>query len=138
LQLENYHEQAQLLDPHVGPIVDKLTAVIRREALSQSEANWNALRQASTFLWALVTVRCLQHPVTLLRNAHDKVICLSRMPPYIAMIVAYSSTSIASGETCKWLESLQGVQGSCQELLNRSGRSGTSDGSPLPQTGKPG
>lgn len=88
MQLENYHEQAQLLDPHVGPIVDKLTAVIRREALGQSEADWNALRQASTFLWALVTVRCLQHPVTLLRNAYDKVICLPRIPPFIAMIVA--------------------------------------------------
>ena len=58
LQLEKYHEQAQLLDPHVGPIVDKLTRVIRREALSSSGADWDALREASKFLWALVTVRC--------------------------------------------------------------------------------
>ena len=57
LQLEKYHEQAQLLDPHVGAVVDRLTAVIRAEALSGSEANWEALRQASSFLWALVTVR---------------------------------------------------------------------------------
>jgi hypothetical protein len=57
LQLEKYHEQAQLLDPHVGAIVDRLTAVIRAEALSASEANWEALWQASISLWALVTVR---------------------------------------------------------------------------------
>ena len=57
LQLEKYHEQAQLLDPHVGAIVDRLTAVIRAEALSASQADREALRQASTSLWALVTVR---------------------------------------------------------------------------------
>ena len=63
LQLEKYHEQAQLLDPHVGPIVDALTQVIRREALSSSGADWDALREASTFLWALITVRCPAQPL---------------------------------------------------------------------------
>ncbi len=58
LQLEKYHEQAQLLDPHVGPIVEQLTRIIRREALSSSGADWGAFREASTFLWALITVRC--------------------------------------------------------------------------------
>ena len=57
LQLEKYHEQAQLLDPHVPIIVERLTAVIRQEALRGSQANQRALQQASEFLWALVTVR---------------------------------------------------------------------------------
>ena len=60
LQLEKYHEQAQLLDPHVPTIVERLTAVIRREALRGSQANHckRAVQQAAEFLWALVTVRC--------------------------------------------------------------------------------
>lgn len=62
MQLEKYHEQAQLLDPHVGPIVNQLTQIIRREALSSSGADWDALREASIFLWALITVRCPAEP----------------------------------------------------------------------------
>ena len=57
LQLEKYHEQAQLLDPHVTAIVERLTAVIRWEALRGSQANQRAVQQAAEFLWALVTVR---------------------------------------------------------------------------------
>ena len=62
MQLEKYHEQAQLLDPHVGAIVDVLTRIIRREALSSSQTDWGSLREASTFLWTLVTVRCPTEP----------------------------------------------------------------------------
>ena len=58
LQLEKYHEQAQLLDPHVTTIVERLTAVIRREALRGSQTNERTVQQAAEFLWALVTVRC--------------------------------------------------------------------------------
>ena len=58
LQLEKYHEQAQLLDPHVTTIVERLTAVIRREALRGSQTDERAVQQAAEFLWALVTVRC--------------------------------------------------------------------------------
>ncbi len=57
VQLEKYHEQAQLLDPHVNAIVDRLTAVIRAEAFHPSQSNWEAVCRASAGLWALVTVR---------------------------------------------------------------------------------
>ena len=70
LQLEKYHEQAQLLDPHVGPIVARLTHILRTEALKTSGADWDTLRGASTYLWALVTVRCRARPIPSL--PHDK------------------------------------------------------------------
>lgn len=80
LQLEKYHEQAQLLDPHVGPIVDKLTHILRMEAFRTSGADWDTLREASTFLWALVTVRCVQSPFWM---PHEKPSCRVIQQPSI-------------------------------------------------------
>ena len=57
------------------PSWSKLTRIIRREALSSSGADWGAFREASTFLWALITVRCSAQscstlPDCLPRQAH--------------------------------------------------------------------
>ncbi len=63
VQLEKYHEQAQLLDPLLATLVTPLSAVLRREANSESEPDMAAVQTASRFLWALVTVRSiLIHP----------------------------------------------------------------------------
>ncbi|CAL8461606.1 g1137 [Coccomyxa elongata] len=55
--LEKYHEQAQLLDPLLATLVNPLSAILRREANSESKLDMAAVETASRFLWALVTVR---------------------------------------------------------------------------------
>ncbi|BDA42087.1 probable tubulin-specific chaperone D [Coccomyxa sp. Obi] len=55
--LEKYHEQAQLLDPLLAALVTPLSAVLRREANSESQPDLAAVQTASRFLWALITVR---------------------------------------------------------------------------------
>ncbi len=59
MQLEKYHEQAQLLDPLLASLVTPLSSVLRREADNSSAPDLTAVQNASRFLWALITVRCL-------------------------------------------------------------------------------
>ena len=58
LQLAKYHEQAQLLDPHLHGIVVPLSAQLRKHAGRGSQgASWPSVLTISRFLWDLVTVR---------------------------------------------------------------------------------
>lgn len=57
LQLEKYHEQAELLDPLMSALVTPLSAVLRREAAAGDAADLAAVQTASRFLWNLITVR---------------------------------------------------------------------------------
>jgi hypothetical protein len=65
VQLEKYHEQAQLLDPLLASLVIPLSAVLRREANAASAPDLAAVQTASRFLWALITVRCPQENIIL-------------------------------------------------------------------------
>lgn len=65
MQLEKYHEQAQLLDPLLASLVIPLSAVLRREANAASAPDLAAVQTASCFLWALITVRCPQENIIL-------------------------------------------------------------------------
>ena len=58
LQLAKYHEQAQLLDPHLHGIVVPLSAQLREHAGRGSQgASLPSVLTISRFLWDLVTVR---------------------------------------------------------------------------------
>ena len=58
LQLAKYHEQAQLLDPHILGIVAPLSAQLRRHAApGEQGAPLARVLTLSRFLWDLVTIR---------------------------------------------------------------------------------
>lgn len=58
LQLAKYHEQAQLLDPHILGVVGPLSAQLRQHAApGEEEAPLACVLITSRFLWDLVTIR---------------------------------------------------------------------------------